>query len=89
MARYEFSEIQNAEMSAASGGAEALFNLGMMYSTGRSVEPHLVTAHKWFNLAAMQGNQAARDYRIEIAQEMSQDDIAEAQRNAREWLSSN
>ena len=89
MARYEFSEIQNAELSSGSGGSEALFNLGMMYSTGRSVEPDLVTAHKWFNLAAMQGNQAARDYRIELAQEMSQEDIAEAQRKAREWLGSN
>jgi len=89
MARYEFSEVQNAELSAASGGAEALYNLGMMYSSGRSVEPDLVTAHKWFNLAAMQGNQAARDYRIELAQEMSQEDIAEAQRKAREWLRSN
>lgn len=89
MARYEFSEIQNADLTAASDGAETLFNLGMMYSTGRSVEPDLVTAHKWFNLAAIQGNEAARDYRVEIAQEMSQGDIEVAQRRAREWLHSN
>jgi uncharacterized protein len=89
MARYDFSVIQDTELTAASGGAEALFNLGMMYSTGRIIEEDLVKAHQWFNLAAMQGNQAAREYRIDIAQEMSQQDIETAQRKAREWLSDN
>lgn len=86
MARYEFSEIDSADVFTTGDHSEALFNLGMMYSTGRTVETDFVTAHKWFNLAAMQGNAAARDYRIEIAREMSQGEIAEAQRKAREWL---
>jgi TPR repeat protein len=47
----------------------------------------LVSAHKWFNLAAMRGNDDARRYRVEIAREMSRAEIAEAQRQAREWLS--
>ena len=63
-----------------------MFELGMMYCTGRDVEPDLVTAHKWFNLAALRGNAAARDYRIELAREMSEAQVAAAQKSAREWL---
>jgi hypothetical protein len=63
------------------------FDLGMMYSTGRSVPPDLVTAHKWFNIAAMRGNRDAIRLRIEIAGEMSEAEIAAAQRAARDWLS--
>ncbi len=46
----------------------------------------LVSAHKWFNLAAMRGNADAKRYRMEIAHEMSRAEIAEAQRQAREWM---
>ena len=49
-------------------------------------ELDLVSAHKWFNLAAMRGNDDAKRYRVEIAHEMSKTQIADAQRQAREWL---
>ena len=58
----------------------------MMYSTGRSVPTDLVTAHKWFNIAAMRGNRDAIRLRLEIAAEMSKAEIAAAQRAARDWL---
>ena len=45
-----------------------------------------VAAHKWFNLAAMQGNKDATRMRVEIAAEMSKTEIAAAQRAARDWL---
>lgn len=86
MARYDFSEVQNVELGAANDNGVSLYNLGMMYSTGRTVEQDLVSAHKWFNLAAMQGNDDAREYRMEIARELSDHDIADAQRLARQWL---
>jgi hypothetical protein len=57
-----------------------------MHCAGREVEVDLVSAHKWFNLAAMRGNAEAKRYRIEISREMSRHEIAEAQRLAREWL---
>ncbi|AXS40297.1 SEL1-like repeat protein [Breoghania sp. L-A4] len=63
-----------------------LFELGMTYATGRDVPADLVSAHKWFNLAAMKGNRDAVRYRKEISEEMTSADIAEAQRAAREWL---
>jgi len=60
----------------------------MMYSVGRSVPVDLVTAHKWFNLAALRGNGEAIRLRREIAEQMSPAEIAEAQRAARTWLKS-
>lgn len=66
--------------------ADALFVLGIRYSTGRDVEHDMVAAHKWFNLAAMKGHQEARRSRADLASEMSAEQIAEAQRQARAWL---
>jgi len=63
------------------------FARGLRYSTGRGVKLDLIQAHKWFNIAALRGNAQARQYRGEIAQEMTRQEIAEAQRQARDWLS--
>jgi TPR repeat protein len=67
---------------------EEMYRLGLAASTGGDGGFNLVTAHKWFNLAAMQGNVEARAYRAELAKEMTPDEIAEAQRLAREYLAS-
>ena len=85
MARMEISTEQ-AELGAQMGASDALFELGMLYATGRDVATDLVVAHKWFNLAAARGNPSALAHRIELAREMSVDQVAEAQRLAREWL---
>jgi hypothetical protein len=45
-----------------------------------------VTAHKWFNLAAMRGNADAVRLRREVAEQMTYAEIATAQRAARDWL---
>lgn len=66
--------------------ADALFELGMMYCIGQGSEQDYVAAHKWFNLAALKGSDAARQYRCELAREMSAAQVAEAQRLARDWL---
>lgn len=64
-----------------------MYRLGLEASTdGEGAAFDLITAHKWFNLAAMQGNPEARVYRAELAKEMSAEEIAEAQRLAREYL---
>ncbi len=70
-------------------GPDALFRLGLRYCNGHDVPRDLVEAHKWFNLAAMGGDVRAREYRGEISREMSPAEIAEAQRQARSWLTSN
>ncbi len=86
MARFEFNECNHAVLGEGPVNASTLFDLGMMYSVGRSVPIDYITAHKWFNLAAMQGNSDAARLRQEIAEQMSNIDIAAAQRAARAWL---
>ncbi len=72
--------------AAASGEADALYELGLLYSTGQGVDSDYIAAHMWFNLAAMQGDEAAREERADLAQFMSGEEVAEAQRQAREWI---
>lgn len=66
---------------------EDLFQRGIAFATGRQGSIDLIEAHKWFNLAAAKGKTAAAARREEIATEMSREEIAEALRAAREWLS--
>jgi len=47
-----------------------------------------VSAHKWFNIAAMKGHADAARMRREIAAEMTDAEIGQAQRAARDWLKS-
>ncbi len=86
MARFEMSSMETIESAAQGGAPDALFELGVMYSSGRDGAVDLVQAHKWFNLAALRGNDEAKRYRLEISSEMNKAQIAEAQRQAREWL---
>ena len=66
---------------------DELFRLGLLYSTGQGGAPlDFVSAHMLFNLAAMRGSQEAKIYRKELSREMDPADVAEAQRQARQWL---
>ena len=87
MARYEAISRDLIETAAAAGMPDALYELGLMYCSGRDVGLDLIEAHKWFNLAAARGNDDARRYRSEIARELTRREIGEAQRRARAWLS--
>lgn len=87
MARLDFATQSAVDGGEIVGGTDGLYQLGLMYSSGREVEIDLVAAHKWFNLAALRGNEDAKQYRIELAREMTKAQISEAQRGAREWLS--
>ena len=71
--------------AAEQGYAEAQFNLGNMYQKGRGVPQDYVLAHMWFNLDAAQGNKGSAGLRDDLARDMTLDQIAEAQRMAREW----
>jgi len=89
MARLEIAEAEVGQMSSSGGQCDALFNLGLKYSIGVDVETDMVTAHKWFNLAAVAGDERAKDYRQEISRELSCEEVIEAQKLAREWISMN
>lgn len=80
------SEIAEAHQAVREAGmSEDLYKLGLIYSTGDSVD--LVQAHMWFNLAAARGSESAKDCRRELSDMMSSSEIAAAQKMAREWLS--
>ena len=86
MGRFEGIAAETAALSVVGEGPDTFFRLGMMYATGSSVPADYVTAHKWFNLAAMGGSREAIRLRREIAEMMSEAEIATAQRAARDWL---
>lgn len=73
--------------AASQGDINALFDLGVACSTGsHGVRSDMIEAHKWFNLAASRGHEAAKQCRADISDEMTAREIAEAQRRARAWL---
>ena len=83
----DVDSLSRYEVDARDGRADALYNLGLAYSTGQGVDVDYIAAHKWFNLAAMKGSELAKSWRAQISREMNHGQIAEAQRLAREWLS--
>jgi TPR repeat protein len=85
MALYDSHGADFADM-ASNGSAETLFELGLMYATGRNGEVDVVSAHKWLNIAAFRGVAQAKCHREELAAEMTRDQIALAQREARDWI---
>jgi uncharacterized protein len=89
MARFEMLDSNAAPLGEGPGSGDMLFELGMMYSVGRDMPVDLISAHKWFNLAAMKGNIDAIRLRREVANQMSDVEIATAQRAARDWLRGN
>ena len=89
MARFEILDSAMAPHGDGPAAGDMLFELGMMYSVGRDLPVDLVAAHKWFNLAAVKGNTEAIRLRREVADQMSDAEIATAQRAARDWLRDN
>lgn len=85
MARFDIANADIADM-ASLDKPEILFELGLIYATGRDGETDMVAAHKWFNIAAYQGYDLAKARREEIAFDMTKQQIAKAQRAAREWI---
>jgi len=85
----EEDAVQLLRQQAEAGDSAAQFNLGLMYANGEGVPKDLVMAYMWINLAAATGGEhietfkAARD-RLESL--MTRDQIAEAQKQSREWL---
>ena len=70
----------------ASAIPDVLFERGLYWASGRSGVVNLVAAHKWFNLAALKGRTDAIPLRREVAELMSESEIAIAQREARAWI---
>src|SRR6201992_4369054 len=86
MACIDMDALAQFETEANNGRPDALYNLGLAYSTGQGVGVDYIAAHQWFNLAAMRGIDEAKSWRAQISREMDSSQIAEALRQAREWL---
>jgi uncharacterized protein len=72
--------------AADQGQADAQVSLGFQYVNGLGVRQDHVTAYMWFSLASAKGNRDAVRDRDKIAAGMTPEQIAEAQKLAREWL---
>ena len=73
-------------LAAEQEHASAQYNLGFMYANGDGVPKDLLFAYMWFNLSAAQGNETAQSNNEIIEQQMTREQIAEAQRLSREWI---
>ena len=71
--------------AAEQGYARARNNLGVMYDNGESVGQDDVSAYMWFNLAAASGFKEAVRNRNMVSRHMTHEQVAEAQKLAREW----
>ena len=74
-------------LAADQGHATGQYNLGVMYVNGRGVPQDYVEAHMWYNLAAAQSSGEDRDGRVKardaLAEEMTSEQLAEAQRRVK------
>ena len=76
--------------AAERGVSKAQFDLAAMYALGQGTSQDYVRAHKWFSLSALYAEDAetralaVKNREISTAK-MTPDQIAEAQRMAREW----
>ena len=76
-------------LAADQGDAKAQKNLGLMYDLGQGIPQDRVAGHMWLSLAAAQTSAEDRDRYAEMrdlaAEEMTPEQVVEAQRLAREW----
>jgi TPR repeat protein len=79
-------DLNGAQPVQATAIPDALFERGLYWASGRGGLVDLVAAHKWFNLAALKGRSDAIPLRREVAEMMSDVEIAAAQRDARAWV---
>jgi uncharacterized protein len=79
-------DMETATAVQATAIPDVLFERGLYWASGRSGVVNLVAAHKWFNLAALKGRVDAVAMRREVAEQMSETEIASAQREARAWM---
>ena len=71
--------------AAEQGEANAENNLGACYASGNGVIKDYVQAYKWDNLASAQGIDSAKQFLPNLERRMAPEQIAEAQRLAREF----
>jgi hypothetical protein len=79
-------EILGTGVAGEPADAENCFARGLICASGREGAIDMVEAHKWFNIAASRGHAESAQMRREVAAQMSDGEIGQAQRAARDWL---
>ena len=77
------------KLAAEQGTAAAHGALGFMYGEGQGVVQDYMRAHMWYNLAAIKGDSVEVKNRDIVANKMTSQQIAEAQKLARECQARN
>ena len=73
-------------LAAEQGRPSAQAMLGAHYARGQGVPLDWVYAYMWSNLAAAQGFSSAQQLKDLLVEDMTREQIAEAQRLSREWI---
>jgi uncharacterized protein len=60
--------------------------MGQIYYFGDGVPQDYIQAHRWFNISSANGNPEAENLRNTVSKEMTPEQIAEAQKLAKEWF---
>jgi uncharacterized protein len=68
--------------AAGQGSLRAMFHLGTMYRDGEGVTRDAVEAYVWFSLAEARGSYRSGDNRKRIARQLTEGQLAEANRRA-------
>lgn len=83
MARFEMNETSTMGCETR---ADVFCEMGLMYAAGRGCDVDLVAAHKWLNIAAIKGSDRAASLRADLSSVMTKMQLAQALREAREWM---
>ena len=73
------------QLAAEQGNSLALGTLGLMYYSGQGVPQNYVKSYMCFDLAEKGGGKSGVDIRDTLAENMTPEQIAEAQQLVREW----
>ena len=76
----DFEAVQWYKMAAELGHDYAQFDLALMYAHGTGAQQDYVQAYMWMSMAIAQGNDHMVKHRVTIAKDMTQAQIARAQR---------
>ena len=71
---------------AEAGSSVCQYYLGIMFLEGKGALQDFSQAHMWFNIASSRGHDKAHKLLEKVTQRMSAEQVAEAQKEARQWV---
>jgi len=75
--------------AAAQADSIAQFSLGFAYYWGEGVPEDYIQAYAWLNISAANGSSLSKEWKAKVAEEMTKEQIAEAQDLSREMVEAN